>query len=50
VGIIGYFLGPLVGGVVAQSVGFHAIGVVPFLAAVPVVLLVVRSQSERRTR
>lgn len=42
VGIVGYFLGPLVGGLVAESVGFHALGIVPLLATVPVLLLAMR--------
>ena len=42
VGIVGYFLGPLVGGLVAESVGFQALGIVPLLATVPVLLLAMR--------
>ena len=47
VGIVGYFIGPLVGGSVAQSVGYGAIGLVPLLAAVPVVVLTIRAGGPR---
>jgi MFS family permease len=33
VGILGYLVGPLAGGVVAETVGFHLIGLVPLAAA-----------------
>jgi MFS family permease len=36
-GIVGYLLGPLAGGAVAQGLGFAAIGLVPAAAAVLVV-------------
>jgi hypothetical protein len=38
-GIVGYLAGPLVGGAVAQRLGFQAVGVVPLAGAV--LLLVV---------
>ena len=47
VGIIGYFLGPLAGGGVAEVMGFRAIGMVPLLAAIPVAFLAARSSSGR---
>jgi MFS family permease len=40
-GIVGYFIGPLAGGFVAQTAGYRAIGLVPLLAAVPVLLLAI---------
>jgi MFS family permease len=46
-GIVGYFIGPLAGGSVAQSVGYGAIGIVPLLAAIPVVALAVRAGGAR---
>ncbi len=42
VGIVGYLLGPLVGGTVAQVLGYPMLGAVLFLAALPVVLLGLR--------
>jgi MFS family permease len=36
IGILGYLVGPLAGGVVAESAGYGAIAVVPLLVAVPV--------------
>ena len=39
VGIVGYLLGPLVGGTVAQAAGFGLLGVVLLAAAVPVLAL-----------
>lgn len=41
-GIVGYFIGPLAGGFVAQTAGYRAIGLVPLLAAVPVMMLAIR--------
>jgi Arabinose efflux permease len=38
-GIIGYLVGPAVGGVLAQNLGFAALGLVPAAAAVVLVLL-----------
>ena len=42
VGIVGYFVGPLAGGSIAQTSGYHAIGLVPLVAAVPVLILAMR--------
>ncbi len=39
VGIVGYFIGPLAGGFVAQTAGYQAIGLVPLLATIPVLIL-----------
>lgn len=39
VGIVGYLLGPLVGGTVAQATGFGLLGVVLLAAAIPVLAL-----------
>jgi hypothetical protein len=41
-GIVGYFIGPLAGGFVAQTAGYQAIGLVPLLGAVPVMILALR--------
>jgi MFS family permease len=41
-GIVGYFIGPLAGGFVAQTAGYQAIGLVPLLGAVPVLILSIR--------
>jgi MFS family permease len=41
-GIVGYFIGPLAGGFVAESAGYRAIGLVPLLAALPVLILSIR--------
>jgi MFS family permease len=41
-GIVGYFIGPLAGGFVAETAGYAAIGFVPLVAAIPVVLLMTR--------
>jgi MFS family permease len=43
-GIVGYFVGPLAGGVVAQAAGYGAIGLIPLLAAIPVMLLAIRTR------
>jgi MFS family permease len=40
-GIVGYFIGPLAGGFVAQTVGYRAIGLVPLLAVGPVMVLAI---------
>jgi MFS family permease len=40
-GIVGYMVGPLVGGAMAQALGFHAVGLVP-LAGVILLLAVAR--------
>jgi MFS family permease len=50
IGIVGYFLGPLVGGFVAESVGFQALGIVPLLGTIPVVLLALRRVPHRPER
>ena len=42
IGIVGYFIGPLAGGFIAQTIGYQAIGLVPLLAAVPVLILAIR--------
>lgn len=42
IGIVGYFIGPLAGGFIAQTTGYQAIGLVPLLAAVPVLILAIR--------
>jgi predicted MFS family arabinose efflux permease len=39
VGMIGYLIGPLLGGLVAEALGFGAIGVVPGAAGVVVLAL-----------
>jgi MFS family permease len=44
VGIVGYFIGPLAGGFVAQTAGYQAIGVVPLLATIPVLILADRTR------
>jgi MFS family permease len=45
VGIVGYLVGPLAGGFVAESVGFEAVGLVPLAAAA---VLVARLRSNQR--
>jgi MFS family permease len=45
VGIVGYLLGPLAGGVVADGAGYAAVGLVPAAAGVPVVFLLLRRRS-----
>jgi MFS family permease len=47
-GIVGYFIGPLAGGLVAQTVGYQAIGLVPLLGAIPVSIFVIRTRSMTR--
>ena len=47
IGIVGYFIGPLAGGSIAQTTGYQAIGLVPLLAAIPVLILARRTQSAR---
>jgi len=42
IGIVGYFIGPLAGGFIAQTSGYQAIGLVPLLTAVPVLILTIR--------
>lgn len=42
VGIVGYFIGPVTGGFVAQTIGYRSIGLVPLLAAIPVLVLAIR--------
>lgn len=49
IGIIGYFLGPLTAGVVAETFGYAAIGIVPLLATIPVLALATRKASRART-
>jgi MFS family permease len=44
VGIVGYLLGPLAGGAVAQTFGFQALGLIPLVAAVPVLILGTRAR------
>jgi MFS family permease len=46
IGIVGYFLGPLLGGLVAESIGFQALGIVPLLGTIPVLVFATR---RRRT-
>jgi MFS family permease len=41
-GIVGYFIGPLAGGFVAQASGYQAIGLVPLLGTIPVLILLMR--------
>ena len=43
-GIVGYFIGPVVGGFVAEAAGYRAIGLVPLLAALPVMVLAIRAR------
>jgi predicted MFS family arabinose efflux permease len=51
VGIIGYLLGPLAGGMVAESAGYAFVGLVPAAAAIAVVaLLIERPRSLGRVR
>lgn len=45
IGIVGYIVGPLAGGVVAQTLGFAWMGLVPFLGAVPVMVLMRRTRT-----
>jgi MFS family permease len=47
-GIVGYLIGPLAGGFVAQAVGYQAIGLVPFIGAIPVSILLIRTRSMSR--
>jgi MFS family permease len=47
-GIVGYFIGPLAGGFVAQSAGYQAIGFVPLLGAIPVLILAMRVRIRHR--
>jgi MFS family permease len=42
IGIIGYLLGPLAGGVVADGAGYALVGLVPAVAALPLVALLTR--------
>ena len=49
VGIIGYLLGPLVGGIVAEGPGYGFVGIVPAAAGL-VVLVLVRSLRSPSTR
>jgi MFS family permease len=44
IGILGYLLGPLVGGVVADGSGYGYVGLVPAVAAAAVVLLLSRDR------
>ena len=44
IGIVGYFIGPLAGGFIAETTGYPAIGLVPLLAAVPVLILAIRTR------
>jgi MFS family permease len=46
-GIVGYLAGPLLGGMVAEAIGFHAIGAVPATVAL-VVLAAFRSTAWHR--
>ncbi len=39
IGIFGYFIGPLAGGFIAQTTGYPAIGLVPLLVALPVLIM-----------
>ena len=48
IGIVGYFIGPLAGGFIAQTAGYPAIGLVPLLVAVPVLILTVRLPRTKR--
>ena len=48
VGIVGYLLGPLAGGAVAQGLGFAALGLVPLVGGV-VVLVALRSHGKAAT-
>ena len=53
VGIVGYFIGPLAGGFVAQTAGYQAIGLVPLLGTIPVLVLANRTRGSslrERTR
>jgi MFS family permease len=43
VGIVGYLVGPLAGGAVAELAGFAWVGVVPLAAAAALIALVVRT-------
>ena len=43
VGIVGYLVGPLAGGLVAETLGFGWIGLVPLVAGLVVVALLPRS-------
>lgn len=43
-GIVGYLVGPLVGGFVAQVAGYRTVGLVPLLAAFPVMVLALRTR------
>lgn len=45
IGIIGYMLGPLAGGVVAEGAGYAAVGVVPAVAGLVLLLLLQRDPS-----
>ena len=49
VGILGYLLGPLLGGVVADEVGYAYVGLVPALAGGVVLLAVLASRAPRPT-
>ncbi len=50
VGIVGYFIGPLAGGFVAQTAGYQAIGLVPLLATIPVLILANRAPPRHHVR
>jgi MFS family permease len=45
VGIVGYLLGPLLGGAVAEHFGYGAIGLLPAAAGVAVLILVFASRA-----
>jgi MFS family permease len=46
---IGYIVGPAVGGLVAEGLGFGAIGLVPLIAAIPVAVLLFGRRPRRRS-
>lgn len=39
-GIVGYFIGPIAGGFVAETLGYRAIGLVPLLGTIPVIIAI----------
>jgi MFS family permease len=45
IGIVGYLIGPLLGGAVAEGIGYSAVGVVPAVAGIAVLAVLVASRA-----
>jgi hypothetical protein len=48
-GIVGYLAGPLTGGLVAQSIGYGAIALVPLVLALPLSVVLIQRAPEIAT-